>query len=126
MKRTHSCTAHSPTHSRSIRGYTCPRSHAFLRSLSVTFFLLLFFAKRQLQARRPCRCLEGSSRERVATASCWEHIWRLVERPEGEAAPFPSLLRVRQYPAALRLSEIGSSASVSLTVCLQSEGTLHT
>lgn len=70
--------------------------------------------------------LGGKFRERVATASCWEHIWHSVERPEGEAAPFPSLLRVQQYPAALRLSEIGSSASVSLTVCLQSEGAPQT
>ena len=53
-----------------------PQTTAFSYSIPPSLFSPS--AKRQLQARRPRR--EGSSREVVATTSCWEHIWPLEEK----------------------------------------------
>lgn len=69
------------------------RARTSTHTLILTFFSSISFfhpVKRQLQARRPRQRQEGSSREGVATASCWEHIWLLEEMRAGEAACSPA------------------------------------
>lgn len=97
VKCTHSCTARSPKYSQ-LHMHTqshaaSPRARTSTHTRILTFFSSITFfhpVKRQLQARRPRQRQEGSSREGVATASCWEHIWLLEEMRAGEAACSPA------------------------------------